>query len=96
MEAQDLIIQLRENKRVSELRFESHFKECRPAIQDGCATLTNAQSRLRRNALLFRQVGNLKRKKFSLRKENRPLKLKKKSDDESRGNLELLEEVAEI
>jgi hypothetical protein len=32
-EAQDLIIQLREDKRVSELRFERHFKECGPTIK---------------------------------------------------------------
>jgi hypothetical protein len=62
-EAQDLIIRLRESKRVSDLRFQRHFKECGPAINNACATLTNAQSKLRRNALLFRQVGNLKRKK---------------------------------
>jgi hypothetical protein len=41
-------------------------------------------------------VGNLKRKNLSLRKENRSLKKKMKVDDEARGKLDLLAEVAEI
>jgi hypothetical protein len=95
-EAQDLIIHLRESKRVSDLRFQRHFKECGPAIRNYCEALTNAQSKLRRNALLFRQVGNLKRQNMSLRKENRSLKMRMKVEDEARGKLELLAEVVEI
>jgi hypothetical protein len=51
---------------------------------------------MRRNALLFRQVGNLKRQNLSLRKENRSLKKRMKVDDEARGKLNLPVEVAEI
>jgi len=51
---------------------------------------------MRRNALLFRQVGNLKRQNMSLRKENMSLKLNMKGDDEARGKLDLLVEVDEL
>jgi hypothetical protein len=95
-EDQDLIIQLREEKRISEIRIERHFHTCGPTIRNSRATLTNAQSKLRRNALLFRQVRNLKRQNFSLRKVNMYLKQRIKVDDEARGNLDLLAEVAEI
>jgi hypothetical protein len=80
----------------NKLKFKKHFQECGPAINNACATLSNAQSKLRRNALLFRQVRNLKRQNVSLRKENRSLKLRIKVDDEARGKLDLLAEVAEI
>jgi hypothetical protein len=95
-EAQDLIIRLRESERVSYIRFQRHFKECGPTIKNSCEALTDAQSKLRRNALLFRQVGNLKRKNLSLRKENRSLKQRMQVADESRKRLELLVEVVEI
>jgi hypothetical protein len=95
-EDQDLIIWLKESKRVSYISFQRHFKECGTVISNACATLTDAQSKLRRNALLFRKVGNLKRKNMSLRKENSSLKLRMKVDDEARGNLELLAEVVEL
>jgi len=96
MEAQDLIIRLRESKRVSDLRFQRHFKECGPTISNVCATLTNSQSNLRRNALMFRQVGNLKRKNMSLRKENKSLKLRMKVDDEAGGKWNLVAKVTEL
>ena len=79
-----------------ELRIQRHFQECGPAIKKSCASLSNAQSKFIRNALLFRQVGNLKRQNLSLRKENRSLKLRVKIDDEFGGKLDLLEEVVEI
>ena len=84
-EAQDLIILLRESKRASYLRFQGHFKECGLAINNACATLTNAQSKLRRNTPLFRKVGYMKKKNMSLRKENMSLKMRMKVDDEDRG-----------
>ena len=46
--------------------------------------------------MLFRQVGNLKRKKLSLRKENRSLKLRMKVGNSDKGKLELLVKVAQI
>jgi hypothetical protein len=55
-------------KRVLEIEFERHLKECGPTIKNSCEALTNAQLKMRRNKLLFRQVGNLKRQNFSSRK----------------------------
>jgi len=95
-EVQYLIIQLREEKIISELRIERHFRECGPAIKNECASLTNARSKLRRNALMFRQVGNLKKHNLSMRKANRYLKQRIKINDETRGKLDLLAEVDEI
>jgi hypothetical protein len=89
-EAQDLVIQLREEKRVSELEFDRHLKECGPAINNACASLSNAQSKLRKSALLFRQVRRLKRQKLSLKKGNRSLKKRMQFDDEAKRRLELL------
>jgi hypothetical protein len=73
-----------------------HFKECKPAIDNACATLSNAQSKLKRNATLFRQVGNLKVQNLTLRKENRHIKKNMQLNDEARRRLELLAEVAQI
>lgn len=87
---------MREEKRTSELKTERHLQECGLGIKNACATLTNAQSKLRRNAPLFRQVGDLKRHNLSLRKENRSFKQRMKVDDESRGKLDLLAEATEI
>jgi hypothetical protein len=53
-EAQDVIIELWEEQRMSEEKITEHFKECRPAIDKTCATLTSAQSKLKRNAVLLR------------------------------------------
>jgi hypothetical protein len=61
-----------------------------------CASLSNAQSKLRKSALLFRQVRSLKRQNLSLKKENRSLKQRMQVDDEARRRLELLAEVVEI
>jgi hypothetical protein len=98
-EAHDLIIQLREENITTKKNFDKHLHECGPTISNAYAVISNAQSKLRRNALLHRQVKNLKRHNLSLRKENRTLKLRMKQtevDDEARGKLDLLAEVAEI
>jgi hypothetical protein len=41
-EAQDVIIELREEQRMSEEKIIEHFKECKPAIDNACASLSNA------------------------------------------------------
>jgi hypothetical protein len=42
-EAQDKIFKkLREEKRISYDRSMKHFKECKPARENACATLSNA------------------------------------------------------
>jgi hypothetical protein len=92
-EAQDLIIQLREENRLSELRIQRHFQECGPTITNACATLSKAQSKLKRSALLSRQVQNLKRHNLSLRKTNRSLRLQVKIDEEGKGKMDLLAEI---
>jgi hypothetical protein len=68
-EAQDVIIELREEKRISEERIMEHFKKCRPTIDNACATLSDAQSKLKRNAALLRQVKSLKETKFVIKKD---------------------------
>jgi hypothetical protein len=73
-----------------------HFKECKPAIDNSCASLSNAYSKLKRNVALFRKVENLKVQNIILRKENRYLKQNIQLNDESRRRLELLAEVADI
>jgi hypothetical protein len=52
-EAQDEIIKLREENMISEEGIMEHFNKCRPAIDDSCATLFDAQSKLKRNATLL-------------------------------------------
>ena len=93
-EAQNEIIKLREERRLIDDRTMRHFKECIPARENACATLSNAQSKLKRNATLLRQVGNLKRQNLSLRKENRALILQVKLNKEAKDRLNLLVEVA--
>jgi len=95
-EDQDKIIKLREEKRLLDDRAMKHFKECIPVRENSCATLSNAQSKLKRNATLFMQVGNLNVHNLTLRKENRYLKQKMKLNDEARRRLELPVEVAQI
>jgi hypothetical protein len=67
-EAQDTIIQLREAQRMSEERIAEHFKECGPAMENICAALASAQTKLKGNTVLRRQVKNMKRHNWSLRK----------------------------
>jgi hypothetical protein len=43
-EAQDEIIKLREEKRISEEGIMKHYKKCRPTIDNACATIFDAQS----------------------------------------------------
>jgi hypothetical protein len=52
-----------------------HYKKYKPTIDDACATLFDAQSELKRNATLLRQVRSLKRQNLSLRRENMALRL---------------------
>jgi hypothetical protein len=68
-EAQDEINNLGEERRLSYDRAMRHFKECIPARENACATLSNTLSKLKRNATLLRKVGNLKRHNLSLRKK---------------------------
>jgi hypothetical protein len=66
-----VIIEIREEQRVS----EETIKECIPTINDACASLTNAQSKLKSNAALLRQVKSLRKHNWSLRKTIRVLRL---------------------
>jgi hypothetical protein len=66
-EEQDTIIQLCKTQRISEEINVNHFKECGPALENICATLANAQKRLKGNTVLQRQVINLKRCNWSLK-----------------------------
>jgi hypothetical protein len=59
--AQDVIIELREEKKMSEEIIMEHFKECRLAIDNACPALSDAQLKLKRNGALLRQMKNLKR-----------------------------------
>jgi hypothetical protein len=93
-EAQGKIIKLREERRLLDDRAMRHFKECILSRENACATLSNAQSKLKRNAALLRQVGNLKRQNLSLRKANRALRLQVKLNKEAKDRLNLLAEVA--
>jgi hypothetical protein len=67
-EAQDTIIQLCEAQRMSEERNAKHFKECGPTLENVCAALASAQKRLKGNVVLQRQVMNMKRCNWSLRR----------------------------
>ena len=58
-EAQDVIIDLREENRMSEETIMEHFKECIPVVDNACATLSSAQSKLKINAVLLTQVKSL-------------------------------------
>jgi hypothetical protein len=60
-----------------------NYKKCRPAIDDACAAIFDAQSKLKRNAALLRHVRSLKRQNFSLRKANRALRLQVRLDKEA-------------
>jgi hypothetical protein len=53
-EAQDVIIDLREEQRMPDEKITEHFKECRPAIDNACAALSSAQSKMKRNMVLLR------------------------------------------
>jgi hypothetical protein len=60
---------------VSEERITEHFKECRPTMDNARVALTSAQEKMKGNAVLWRQVKNLNRRNWSLRKTLRVLRL---------------------
>jgi hypothetical protein len=74
-EEQDVIIQLREEQRVSEERIAEHFKECRSVMEYACTALASAQAKMKGNAVLWRQVRNMNIQNWSLRKTLRVLRL---------------------
>jgi len=53
-EAQDVIMELREEEGMSEKKITENFKECRPPIDNACETLSNGQSKLKRNVVLLK------------------------------------------
>jgi hypothetical protein len=67
-EVQDTIIQLREAHRMSKERIVEHFRKCEPTMENVCAALASAQMKLKGNMVLQRQVKNLERQNWSLRK----------------------------
>jgi hypothetical protein len=79
-EAQDTIIQLCETQMVSEERNVKHFRECVPAMEKVCTALASEQKKLKGNAILQRQVTNLKRRHWSLRRKLRVSKLQTRPD----------------
>jgi hypothetical protein len=79
-EAQDMIIQLRETQRVSEERNVKHFRECEPTMEKVCVALASTQKKLKGNVVLQRQVMNLKRRNWSLRRKLRVSKLQMRPD----------------
>jgi hypothetical protein len=74
-EAQDVMIQLCEEQRMSLERITEHFKECGSAMHNVYAALSSTQTKLKGNAVLWRQLKNLKRRNWSLRKTLRVLRL---------------------
>jgi peptidoglycan hydrolase CwlO-like protein len=81
---------------MSEEKIMEHFKECRPAIDNACATLSGAQSKLKRNVVLLRQVKSLNKQNLSLRKTVRDLRLQAKLEAEDKDELNPLTGVAEV
>jgi hypothetical protein len=79
-EAQDTIIQLHETQRVSEERNVKHFRECEPTMEKVCTALASTQKKLKGNTVLQRQVMNLKRRNWSLRRKLRVSKLQTRPD----------------
>ena len=82
-EAQYEIIKLGEEKIILQEGIMKNYKKCRPTIDDACAAIFDAQSKLKRNADLLIQVRSLKRQNLSLRKENMTLRLQVRLDKES-------------
>ena len=60
---------------MSEEKITENFKECRPAIDNSCVFLASAQSNLKRNTVLLRQVKSLSKWNRFLRKIIRYLRL---------------------
>jgi hypothetical protein len=74
-EAQDMIIQLCDEQRMSEERIAEHFKECGPAMENACMALASSQMKLKGNEVLQRQVKNMKRRNWFLKKTLRVSRL---------------------
>jgi hypothetical protein len=55
-EAHELIIHIREQKKLMEQRIQRHFQECVPATKNDCATLSISQLKLKKNAHLSKQI----------------------------------------
>jgi hypothetical protein len=51
-EAQDMIIQLHEEQRMSEEKIAEHFRECGSAMENVRAALVSAQTKLKGNEVL--------------------------------------------
>jgi hypothetical protein len=80
---------------MSEKKIMEHFKECTPAINNTCASLSISQSKLKRNVILLRQVKSLKKRKLSLRKAVRDLRLQAKLEAKYKDEINNLTRVAE-
>jgi hypothetical protein len=63
---------------MSEEKVMEYFKECITSIDNACETLSGSQSKLKRNAVLLRQVKSLNKQNLSLRKTVRYLRLQVK------------------
>jgi hypothetical protein len=72
---------------MSEEKITEHLKECRPTINNACATLFGAQSKLKRNTVLMRQVNILNKWNWSLRKAVRYLRLEVKMEEENKDKI---------
>jgi hypothetical protein len=72
---------------MSKEKITKHFKECRPAIDNACASLSGAQSKLKSNAVLLRQVKSLNKRNLSLRKTVRDLRLQAILEVKDKDNL---------
>jgi hypothetical protein len=60
---------------MSEEKIIEHFKECRPTIDNACAALASAQSKLKRNMVLLRQVKSLSKTELVFKKNNQSFKV---------------------
>jgi hypothetical protein len=60
---------------MSEERIMKHFKECRPTIDNSCASLSGNELKLKINEALLRQMKIVQRQILSLKRTNRALQL---------------------
>jgi len=65
---------------VSEEKITNHFKDCKPAIDNTCAAVACAKSKLKGNTVLWRQVNSLSKRNRSLRKSLKVLRLQVTSE----------------
>jgi hypothetical protein len=73
-----------------------HFKECRTTIDNACETLSGAQSKLKRNTILLRQVKSLNNRNLSLRKTVRDLRLHAKLEAKYKEKINPLTGAAKV